>query len=58
MLFKMCKKTNKCMITAGFGMQFMVYFCATNFKDIEVINGNEKGGHLNSIKEVNARMLP
>ncbi len=54
----MCKKTNKCMLTAGFGMQFLVYYCATNFVDIEVINGNEKGGNLSTIKDINARNLP
>jgi hypothetical protein len=58
MLFKMCKKTNKCMLTAGFGLQFLVYFCSTSFIDLDVINGNEKGGALDSIKDVNARMLP
>ncbi len=56
MLFKMCKKTNKVMLAAGFGMQFLVYFCATNFADIEVINGAEKGGHLAQIKKTRTRM--
>lgn len=39
-------------------MQFLIYFCATNFADIEVINGKEKGGSLNQIKEVHAKLLP
>ena len=39
-------------------MQMIVYFCATNFAEIEVINGNEKGGCLQSIKDVPARSLP
>jgi hypothetical protein len=54
----MCKKTNKCLFAAGLGMQFLVYYCATNFPDINVINGNEKGSTLDSIKDIPARTLP
>ena len=36
----------------------LVYYCATGFKDIEVINGKEKGGTLASIKDIDARVLP
>eukprot|EP00347_Sterkiella_histriomuscorum_P002132 403369345 len=57
MLFRMCKRTNKCVFTSGIGMQFLVYFCATNFLNLQVINGQEKGGPLTSIKEVDARFL-
>jgi hypothetical protein len=34
----MCKLTNKAVFAAGVGMQFIVYFCATAFPDINVIN--------------------
>lgn len=54
----MCKKTNKCLLAAGCGMQMLVYFCATNYADIDVINNDEKGGSLAKIKDVNAKMLP
>ncbi len=57
MLFKMCKRTNKCIFAAGFGMQMLVYFCATNFAHLEIINGNEKGGPLSTIKDVPAKNL-
>lgn len=39
-------------------MQMLIYFCATSFCDIKVINNNEKGGSLSSISEVDARILP
>lgn len=54
----MCKKTNKCMFTAGFGIPMLVYYCATNFAEINVINNNQKGGPLNLIKDIDARILP
>jgi len=53
----MCKRTNKCLFASGLGMQFLVYFCATNFAELEVINGDERGGAIVSIKEVDARHL-
>lgn len=51
-LFKMCKMTNKCLFAAGIGMQFLVYYCATNLAELNVINGKEKGGPITAIKEV------
>lgn len=39
-------------------MQMLVYYCATNYKDIKVINGLEKGGLLDTIKNVDAKILP
>eukprot|EP00347_Sterkiella_histriomuscorum_P012234 403369376 len=57
-LYKMCKITNKCMFSAGFGLQMLVYFCATNFANLQVINNNEKGGSLQEINDVNAKLLP
>jgi len=54
----MCKKTNKALFVSGLGMQFLVYYCATGFADVQVINGQEKGGSLSTIKDVDARLLP
>ena len=48
----MCKMTNKCLFAAGIGMQFLVYYCATNLAELNVINGGERGGPLSFIKDV------
>ena len=56
-LFKMCKRTNKCLFIGGFGMQMLVYYCATSYADITVVNGNEKGGALSTLKDMPARIL-
>jgi len=57
MLFKQCKRTDKCLFAAGFGMQLLIYYCSTNFTEIDVINGGEKGGALTNIKDVPAKQL-
>ncbi|CDW75232.1 UNKNOWN [Stylonychia lemnae] len=57
-LFKMCKITNKCLFAAGFGMQMLIYFCATNFAQLKVLNNNEKGGALSGIQDMNSKILP
>lgn len=51
MLFEMCKATNKPLFACGFGMQFLVHFCAIGEQTLHVINGNEKGGLLKTISE-------
>lgn len=48
----MCKMTNKCIFASGIGMQLLVYYCATNLAELNVINGTERGGPLTLIKEV------
>jgi hypothetical protein len=53
----MCKMTNKCLFASGIGMQMLVYYCATNFADITVINGNERGGPLANIKDVPSKIM-
>ena len=35
----------------------LIYYCATSFADLRIINGNEKGGSLKAIKNVDAMML-
>ena len=49
LLFKMCKLTNKWLFASGFGISMQIYYCATNFEDIKVINGNSKGSMLEDI---------
>ncbi len=56
-LFRMCKKTNKALFVSGFGMQFLVYYCANGFQPLRVINGKEKGGTLKTIKDIDAKLL-
>ena len=48
LLFKQCKKTNKCLFAAGCGMQFLVYFCASNFAHLDIIEGRENRAALES----------
>lgn len=45
----MCKINNKCVFASGIGFNMLVYYCATNFSTINVINGNGKGGFLDEI---------
>ena len=49
LLYRMCKSTNKCFFSAGVGMMMLVYYCATSYIDLHVINGNGKGSHLSEI---------
>ena len=49
--------TNKCLFASGIGMQMLVYYCATNFADITVINGNERGGPRANIKDVPTKIM-
>ena len=55
----MCKITNKCLFVSGFGMQMLVYYCASaGFStELHVINGNEKGGPLSTIKDVPPKLM-
>lgn len=48
----MCKQTNKCLFAAGIGLHFLVYFCATNFAEIKVINGKGKGSALKEVHKL------
>jgi hypothetical protein len=49
LLFKMCKATNKCFFAAGIGLQMLVYYCATHFADLKIINGGGRGSNLKDI---------
>lgn len=49
-LFQMCKTVDKPLWASGCGMQMLIFYCATNYKQLNVINGNGKGS---SIKNIN-----
>jgi len=51
LLFQLCKKTNKALFAVGGGLLMLIYFCSTGYKNIKVLNGNEKGGSLKDIYE-------
>lgn len=46
----MCKKTNKILFAAGLGLALLIYYCATTFPDITMIN--PKGGPLEKMHEI------
>lgn len=53
MLFQMCKVAQKPVLATGAGMAQIVAYCATvRVHKIEVINGSEKGGRRQDIKNV------
>ena len=49
LLFRMCKITNKCLFSAGIGIMMLIYWCATNFASLKIINGGGKGSNLKEI---------
>lgn len=51
LLFQMCKATNKTLFACGAGMQLLVHFCAIGEQTLNVINGNQKGGLLQTISK-------
>ena len=57
LLFRMCKITNKCLFSAGIGLMLLVYWCATNFASLKVINGGGKGSNLNEIHQLKLRKI-
>ena len=51
-LFKLCKRTNKCLFAAGFAFYMLIYYCATNYENFRVINGKGLGGPLETIHAI------
>ena len=47
----MWMKANKPWFASGAGMQFLVYYWATDMLQVEVINGNERGSNLHNIND-------
>ena len=48
----MCKRTNKCLFACSVGLSMLVYYCATNLEEINVINEGGKGGDFADIYEI------
>lgn len=46
----MCKRTNKILFAGGLGLALLIYYCATTFPDINMIN--PKGGRLELMNEM------
>ncbi len=56
-LFSLCKKSNKSLFAAGCGMAMLVYYCATNYSPLHVINGQGKGSSLDEIQKLSELQL-
>ena len=52
-LFQQCKMSNKALFASGSGMQMLIYYCATNYRQIKVINDPNKNSKLvrNSVRD-------
>lgn len=46
----MCKNTDKPLFAAGFGVQLLAHYCAVGQREINVVNGDERGGDLSKLK--------
>jgi hypothetical protein len=58
-LFYQCKITNKPVFAAGVGMAQVAYFCSMESRGISIINGLEKGGSIQNIRNfVAPEVLP
>ena len=51
-LFIQCKEANKPMWVSGCGVQMLVYYCATNYRNINVINESNNRRSLNTLKKI------
>lgn len=51
----MCKLTNKTLFAAGIGLQLLVYYCATSFPIMNVVN--PKGNKLEDIYAIGPEVL-
>jgi hypothetical protein len=45
-LFQQCKMSNKLLFASGSGMQMLIYYCATSYRHIKVINDLDKNTKL------------
>ena len=46
----MCKRTNKILFCGGLGLALLIYYCATTFPDINILN--PKGGRLELMNQM------
>lgn len=55
LLFKACKATNKTFFSAGIGLTLLVYYCATSFANLKIVNGHGKGSNISDINTMNEK---
>ena len=48
-LFKQTKRCDKALFAAGFAFYMLVYYCATNYAQVNIVNGNGWGSKLEEI---------
>ena len=58
LLFRMCKKTSKCLFWAGCGVSFHAFYSNTNFANITVLNNRGKGSPLAEIAHTQPEESP
>jgi len=56
--FKQCKQCNKALFAAGFAFYMLIYYCATNFSPIKILNGNGWGSKLEELHKFPTEGLP
>jgi len=44
-------------LAAGMGFSMLIYFCATGYREMQVINGRERGSRLDYIKQIDPNSL-
>eukprot|EP00826_Nyctotherus_ovalis_P031984 TRINITY_DN2579_c0_g1_i6.p1 TRINITY_DN2579_c0_g1~~TRINITY_DN2579_c0_g1_i6.p1 ORF type:complete len:493 (+),score=117.99 TRINITY_DN2579_c0_g1_i6:45-1523(+) len=58
MLFKQAKRCNKAIFAAGFAFYQLIFYCATNCMQVNIINGNGWGSRLEEIRNFSGQGLP
>ena len=58
LLFKQCKRCDKVLFAAGFAFYMLIYYCATNYTYVNIVNGNGWGSKLDKIQEYPVEKLP
>eukprot|EP00826_Nyctotherus_ovalis_P047926 TRINITY_DN5590_c0_g4_i1.p1 TRINITY_DN5590_c0_g4~~TRINITY_DN5590_c0_g4_i1.p1 ORF type:complete len:320 (+),score=91.44 TRINITY_DN5590_c0_g4_i1:156-1115(+) len=41
LFFRQCKQCNKALFAAGFAFYMLIYYCATNFAPVKIVNGSK-----------------
>ena len=57
-LFKQAKRCNKAIFAAGFAFYLLIYYCATNSMQVNIINGKGWGSNLKEIQSFSGQGLP
>ena len=57
MFFRTCKIVDRPCFLAGIGLSMLIYFCATGYRNISIINGKERGSKLEFIKQIDEKTL-